>query len=130
MTKNRLNLGDIIAFIQYSRQFTMPIVQTANIANIIQSTIACAERVFEVLDEAEEITEAKEPKVIDSPQGQVDIVDVDFRYNEEVPLIEDKVAEIDGYATSSSFSKTGMSTVILELEYGVDVDESWQELLV
>ncbi len=42
--------------------------------------------------------------------------------------IEDKVAEIDGYATSSSFSKTGMSTVILELEYGVDVDESWQEL--
>ncbi|HHW48593.1 MAG TPA: ABC transporter ATP-binding protein, partial [Clostridiaceae bacterium] len=49
MTKNRLALGDITAFIQYSRSFTHPIVQTANIANVIQSTVACAERVFEVL---------------------------------------------------------------------------------
>ncbi|MDP4157588.1 MAG: ABC transporter ATP-binding protein, partial [Bacillota bacterium] len=51
ITKNLLGLGDILAFIQYSRSFTMPIAQTAQIANIIQSTVACAERVFEILDE-------------------------------------------------------------------------------
>lgn len=55
ITRNMLGLGDILAFIQYSRSFTMPIAQTANIANIIQSTVACAERVFEVLDEQEEV---------------------------------------------------------------------------
>ncbi|MEI6876338.1 MAG: ABC transporter ATP-binding protein, partial [Spirochaetota bacterium] len=54
LTKNRLTIGDITAFIQYSRSFAMPITQTAQIANVIQSTIACAERVFEVLDEREE----------------------------------------------------------------------------
>ena len=60
-----LSLGDITAFIQYSRSFTMPIVQTANIANIIQSTVACAERVFEVLDEEEEIPDSSDAKVIE-----------------------------------------------------------------
>jgi ATP-binding cassette subfamily B protein len=54
ITQNWLKIGDITAFIQYARNFTMPIVQTANIANIIQSTVACAERVFEILDEVEE----------------------------------------------------------------------------
>ncbi|MGD9941558.1 MAG: ABC transporter ATP-binding protein [Clostridia bacterium] len=49
-----ISLGDIQAFIQYARQFTHPIIQTANIANILQSTLAASERVFEVLDEAEE----------------------------------------------------------------------------
>jgi ATP-binding cassette subfamily B protein len=53
-----LSLGDIQAFIQYARQFTHPIIQTANIANILQSTMAASERVFEVLDEAEELADA------------------------------------------------------------------------
>ena len=51
----KITIGDIQAFIQYSSQFTQPIVQTANIANIIQSTVASAERVFELLDETEEL---------------------------------------------------------------------------
>ena len=55
VTERTIEIGDIQAFIQYSRQFTMPINQTANIANIIQSTVASAERVFELLDEPEEI---------------------------------------------------------------------------
>ena len=49
-----MSLGDVQAFVQYSRQFTMPITQAASIANIIQSAIASAERVFELLDETEE----------------------------------------------------------------------------
>ena len=63
VTKKAIEIGDIQAFIQYTRQFSHPIAQTANIANIIQSTIASAERVFEILDEADEVPEAVEPKV-------------------------------------------------------------------
>ncbi len=88
ITKSLLGLGDILAFIQYSRSFTMPIVQTANIANIIQSTIACAERVFEVLDEEEEIPDSKDAIVLEYPKGEVKFKNVDFRYKEDVPLIE------------------------------------------
>ena len=57
VTQRAISIGDIQAFITYSRQFTQPITQTANIANIIQSTVAAAERVFELLDEKEEIEE-------------------------------------------------------------------------
>jgi len=59
VTRRAIAIGDILAFIQYSRQFTMPIAQTANIANILQSTIASAERVFELLDEKEEAPDLK-----------------------------------------------------------------------
>ena len=54
VTQRAISIGDIQAFITYTRQFTQPIMQTANIANIIQSTVAAAERVFELLDEEEE----------------------------------------------------------------------------
>ena len=53
-----MSLGDVQAFVQYSRQFTMPITQTASIANVIQSAVASAERVFELLDEGEESPDA------------------------------------------------------------------------
>ena len=87
MTQNRLRLGDITAFIQYSRSFTMPIIQTANIANVIQSTIACAERVFEVLDEQEEIPDSDTAVVLELPKGEVGFENVDFSYKENEPLI-------------------------------------------
>lgn len=57
VTQRSISIGDIQAFITYSKQFTQPITQTANIANIIQSTVAAAERVFELLDEEEEMKE-------------------------------------------------------------------------
>ena len=56
-----MSLGDVVAFIQYARQFTMPIIQTASIANLIQSAVASAERVFELLDESEEIPDPVAP---------------------------------------------------------------------
>ena len=59
----QLSLGDVIAFIQYSRQFTFPIIQTASIANVLQSAAASAERVFELLDEPEEIPDPVAPRV-------------------------------------------------------------------
>lgn len=84
-----ISIGDIQAFIQYARQFSHPIMQTANIANIIQSTIASAERIFELLDENEEIAEKIDAKVIPYPKGHVVFEHVAFRYKLDVPLIED-----------------------------------------
>ncbi len=88
VTQKRITIGDVQAFIQYSRQFTQPIVQTANIANILQATVASAERVFELLDEVEEIPDRTMEKTIVSPKGNVKLENVKFGYKKEVPLIE------------------------------------------
>jgi ATP-binding cassette subfamily B protein len=113
ITKNLLGLGDILAFIQYSRSFTMPIAQTAQIANIIQSTVACAERVFEILDESEEIPESSVPKVIEFPRGEVKFEHVDFRYKEEVPLIEDMNLDVKPGHTIAIVGPTGAGKTTL-----------------
>jgi ATP-binding cassette subfamily B protein len=91
VAKKAIDVGDIQAFIQYMRNFTQPIVQTANIANVIQGTIASAERVFEVLDEEEQIPDDENAMPIDkdSVHGEVNFEHVSFRYKEDVPLIED-----------------------------------------
>ncbi|EKN65484.1 ABC transporter [Neobacillus bataviensis LMG 21833] len=94
VTKKAIEIGDIQAFIQYARQFSQPITQTANIANIIQSTIASAERVFEILDETEEVPEAVEAKEITAPKGDVSFEHVSFSYKENEPLIEDMNIEV------------------------------------
>ncbi|MFC8683720.1 ABC transporter ATP-binding protein [Brevibacillus porteri] len=88
-TNGSIEIGDIQAFIQYTRQFTMPIAQTANIANLIQSTIASAERVFEVLDEEEEVPESKQPVMIAVPKGKVEFQHVKFGYKEGHLLMQD-----------------------------------------
>ncbi len=83
-----MSLGDVQAFIQYSRQFTQPIIQTASIANVLQSTVASAERVFELLDAAEEIPETTSPVVLVDAQGRVEFRDVSFAYSPDKSLIE------------------------------------------
>ncbi len=83
-----MSLGDVQAFIQYSRQFTMPITQVASIMNVMQSAVASAERVFELLDEAEEIPDPVTPRVLDGVSGRIEMADVSFRYKPEEPLIE------------------------------------------
>ena len=85
----QMSLGDVIAFIQYSRQFTFPIVHTASIANVLQSAVASAERVFELLDEAEEIPDPVRPAILDGPRGAVAFEGVSFRYEPDKPLIDD-----------------------------------------
>jgi ATP-binding cassette, subfamily B, multidrug efflux pump len=113
ITKNILGLGDILAFIQYSRSFTMPIAQTAQIANVIQSTVACAERVFEILDESEEIQDRSDAKVIEFPKGEVTFEHVDFRYKEEVPLIEDMNINVKPGHTIAIVGPTGAGKTTL-----------------
>ncbi|MFC4798935.1 ABC transporter ATP-binding protein [Neobacillus sp. GCM10023253] len=89
VTKKAIEIGDIQAFIQYARQFSQPITQTAMIANVIQSTAASAERVFEILDETEEIPETATAKKLADPKGEVKFEDVSFGYKENELLIED-----------------------------------------
>ncbi len=88
VASGEMSLGDVIAFISYSRQFTMPIVQVASIANVLQSAAASAERVFELLDEAEEVPDPVAPHVLTAARGAVGFEDVSFRYLPDVPLIE------------------------------------------
>lgn len=91
VAKKAIDVGDIQAFIQYMRNFTQPIVQTANIANVIQGTVASAERVFEVLDEEEQIPDDEDATAVDKDavHGEVNFEHVSFRYKEDVSLIED-----------------------------------------
>jgi len=84
-----LSLGDVQAFIQYSRQFTWPITQLASIANVMQSAVASAERVFELLDEDEQAPDAENPATLAHSEGTIELKDVSFRYKADTPLIED-----------------------------------------
>ena len=84
-----MTLGDVQAFIQYSRQFTMPITQLASITNLMQSGVASAERVFELLDEPEEEPDAKNPQVLTTVRGRFTFENVSFRYHPDEPLIHD-----------------------------------------
>jgi ATP-binding cassette subfamily B protein len=92
--RGKVTIGNIQAFIQYSKEFSHPIVQTSNIANIIQSTIAAAERVFEVLDEVEQIPEQKDLLHLDKPKGDVKFEHIKFGYSEEKILIEDMSIDV------------------------------------
>jgi ATP-binding cassette subfamily B protein len=89
VASGQMSLGDVQAFIQYSRQFTMPITQIASVTNLLQSGAASAERVFALLDEPEQSPDPVDPATIPAPARRVDFEDVDFRYLPDKPLIED-----------------------------------------
>jgi ATP-binding cassette subfamily B multidrug efflux pump len=89
-----ISIGDVQAFIQYTQQFSMPITQLANIANMIQSGIASAERIFKLLDEQEEIPDVAYAKVIEAPQGAVEFQHVKFGYKDDHILMEDMNIEV------------------------------------
>jgi ATP-binding cassette subfamily B protein len=88
VTRRSIAIGDVQAFIQYGRQFSMPITQLSGIANVIQLTIVSAERVFELLDEPEETPDVANAPVIAGPRGAVQFDEVSFRYKEAVPLFD------------------------------------------
>ena len=90
----RLQVGDIQAFIQYMRQFNQPIEQTANIANVLQSTVAAAERVFEFIDEPEETREGRDLVRLEKVKGGVEFDNVTFGYNPDEPVIKGLSARV------------------------------------
>ncbi|HEY7107227.1 MAG TPA: ABC transporter ATP-binding protein [Acidimicrobiia bacterium] len=89
VANGQLSLGDIQAFLQYSRQYTQPLTQLASMANLLQSGMASAERVFELLDSPEESLDPAEPLTDDKPRGRVEFSNVNFSYDPEQPLIQD-----------------------------------------
>jgi ATP-binding cassette subfamily B multidrug efflux pump len=94
VTRGAIPIGDVQAFIAYSRQFNMPIAQLSGIANVIQLTIVSAERVFELLDEPEETSDSANAGVIVTPRGAVQFDDISFRYKEAEPLIDHMTLDI------------------------------------
>ncbi|GGK62950.1 multidrug ABC transporter ATP-binding protein [Sphaerisporangium melleum] len=84
-----MSLGDVQAFIQYSRQFTQPLTQVASMANLLQSGVASAERVFELLDAEEQEPDPAEPVRPTARRGRVEFEQVSFSYDPDKPLIED-----------------------------------------
>ena len=84
-----MSLGDVQAFIQYSRQFTQPLTQVASMANLLQSGVASAERVFELLDATEQEADTVNPVVPSVRHGRVEFEHVSFRYLPDQPLIDD-----------------------------------------
>ncbi|WTL15431.1 ABC transporter ATP-binding protein/permease [Kribbella sp. NBC_01505] len=89
VASGQLSLGDVQAFIQYSRQFTQPLTQVASMANLLQSGVASAERVFEVLDAEEQVPEDATPETVTQARGRVEFEHVSFSYNPDKPLITD-----------------------------------------
>jgi len=113
VTKRAIKIGDIQAFIQYARQFSQPITQTAQIANIIQSTIASAERVFELLDEEEEVPETVNAKEIKLPKGDVTFENVVFGYKENETVIKGMSIDVKKGQTIAIVGPTGAGKTTL-----------------
>ena len=113
VTKSYLNLGDIVSFISYSKSFSQPIVSTANIANVIQSAVACAERVFQLLDEEEQLPDPEDAAVLSDPQGNIRFDQVRFRYREDVPLIENMNLTVNRGDTIAIVGPTGAGKTTL-----------------
>ena len=113
VTKGQIAIGDVQAFIQYAQQFTQPITQLANIANIIQSSMASAERIFELLDEQEEVPESAHAKVIEHPEGAVAFDHVQFGYSPDNILMQDMNINVKPGQTTAIVGPTGAGKTTL-----------------
>jgi ATP-binding cassette subfamily B multidrug efflux pump len=108
-----LSIGDVQAFIQYSRQFSMPLTQVASMANLVQSGVASAERIFELLDAQEQEPDAPSVERPGRPLGQVSLEEVAFRYDPDRPLIENLSLSVEPGHTVAIVGPTGAGKTTL-----------------
>ncbi|KIF74330.1 multidrug ABC transporter ATP-binding protein [Streptomyces sp. 150FB] len=108
-----LSIGDVQAFVQYSRQFSTPLTQVASMANLIQSGVASAERIFELLDSEEQEEDGPSVERLHEAQGRVELEKVAFRYAPEKPLIENLSISVDPGQTVAIVGPTGAGKTTL-----------------
>ncbi|MCP3804055.1 ABC transporter ATP-binding protein/permease [Allokutzneria sp. A3M-2-11 16] len=113
VSSGAISLGDVQAFIQYSRQFGQPLTQIAAMANLLQSGVVSAERVFELLDAEEQSPEPAEPVRQPAVRGQVEFHDVSFRYEADEPLIENLSLSVRPGRTVAIVGPTGAGKTTL-----------------
>jgi ATP-binding cassette subfamily B protein len=108
-----MSLGDVQAFIQYSRQFTQPLTQVASMANLLQSGVASAERVFDLLDAEEQSPDPVSPQRPTRNRGRVEFEHISFAYQPETPLINDLSLVADPGHTVAIVGPTGAGKTTL-----------------
>ncbi|MFD8948451.1 ABC transporter ATP-binding protein [Streptomyces xanthophaeus] len=108
-----LSIGDVQAFIQYSRQFSMPLTQVASMANLVQSGVASAERVYELLDAPEQEPDVEVPERPEAVRGRVTLDKVAFRYEPDKPLIENLSLDVEPGQTVAIVGPTGAGKTTL-----------------
>ena len=113
VSSGAMTIGDIQAFIQYSRQFTQPITQVASMANVLQSGIASLERVFELLDAIEQTPDALPPAYVSQPRGRVEFEHVNFSYDKDRELIRDLSLVAEPGSTVAIVGPTGAGKTTL-----------------
>ncbi|MFT4147429.1 MAG: ABC transporter ATP-binding protein [Micrococcaceae bacterium] len=112
VASGNISIGDVQAFIQYSRQFSQPLTQLGSMANLLQSGVASAERVFEILDAEDEVDVPNEHQ-LEHVKGHVQFENVNFSYNPETPLIEDLNLDAQPGQTVAIVGPTGAGKTTL-----------------
>ncbi len=113
VASGNLSLGDVQAFIQYTRQFSQPLTQVASMANLLQSAVASAERIFALLDAEEQSPDGPDAARPARVQGRVDFDAVSFRYTPDVPLIENLSLNVEPGQTVAIVGPTGAGKTTL-----------------